>query len=145
MVDSGEYLWECLKYVELNMVRCRVVKHPREWEWSGYSELMGWRKRNQLLDIEKLLWLVRAASWDEFQKNFNVAVEEAIINDELKRQEKWTMGIAVGSQSFVEVIEQKIRVRQRLDTQQESGAWILREEHGSLFEGQNASIDRFRR
>ncbi|HXJ61011.1 MAG TPA: transposase, partial [Verrucomicrobiae bacterium] len=25
MVDSGEYLWECLLYVELNMVRCGAV------------------------------------------------------------------------------------------------------------------------
>lgn len=31
MVDSGEYLWSCLKYVELNMVRCGVVDHPRDW------------------------------------------------------------------------------------------------------------------
>jgi REP element-mobilizing transposase RayT len=41
MIDSGEYLWECLIYVELNMVRCGKVRHPREWAWSGYKELMG--------------------------------------------------------------------------------------------------------
>jgi REP element-mobilizing transposase RayT len=37
MVDSGAYLWECLKYVELNMVRCGVVCHPREWSWSDQN------------------------------------------------------------------------------------------------------------
>jgi hypothetical protein len=37
MVDSGEYLWECVIYVELNMVRCGVVDHPRQWNWSGYE------------------------------------------------------------------------------------------------------------
>jgi hypothetical protein len=55
MVDSGEYLWECLNYVELNMVRCGAgpsagsgqVEHPRPWRWSGYEELMGRRNRNR--------------------------------------------------------------------------------------------------
>jgi hypothetical protein len=37
MVDSGEYLWEGLRYVELNMVRCRALNHPGEWAWSGYG------------------------------------------------------------------------------------------------------------
>lgn len=139
MVDSGEYLWECLKYVELNMVRCGVVRHPREWEWSGYGELMGGRKRNRLLDLEKLLWLARSAALEEFRAHFNAALEEAIINDELKRQEKWTTGVAVRSKEFVEGIERRIRSRQQMNIQQESGTWILQEEYGSLFEVQNAS------
>jgi putative transposase len=35
LVESGRYLWECLCYIELNMVRCGAVTHPREWEWVG--------------------------------------------------------------------------------------------------------------
>ncbi|MBI4662037.1 MAG: transposase [Verrucomicrobia bacterium] len=140
MVDSGEYLWECLKYVELNMVRCGVVEHPGQWEWSGYAELMGGRKRNRLLDIEKLLWLVRATTMDEFRAHFNASLEEAIINDELKRQEKWAAAVAVGSRGFVEAIEQRKRTRQQMEAQQESGTWVLREENDSLFGGQNAPI-----
>ena len=66
MVDSGEYLWQCLKYVELNMVRCGVVGHPRQWEWSGYAELMGGRKRNQLLDAANLLFEGQNASMGRF-------------------------------------------------------------------------------
>lgn len=27
----------CLVYIDLNMVRVGVVKHPSEWEMSGYS------------------------------------------------------------------------------------------------------------
>jgi hypothetical protein len=30
-VPTGEYQWECLRYVELTMVRCGVVKHPADW------------------------------------------------------------------------------------------------------------------
>jgi putative transposase len=143
MVEGGEYLWECLKYVELNMVRCGVAGHPSQWEWSGYGELMGWRKRNRLLDLDKLLWLVQAASLEDFRAHFNRALEEAIINDELERQAKWTEGIAVGTQEFVKGIEERIRGRQEMEVSQETGAWVLREEDKALFETKNASVRPF--
>jgi putative transposase len=88
VVDSGEYLWECIIHVELNMARCGVVDHPRQWNWSGYGELMGWRKRNRLLDVEKLLWLLRCGSVTELREHLNEALERAILNDELERQAK---------------------------------------------------------
>jgi putative transposase len=133
MIDSGEYLWECLKYVELNMVRCGAVAHPRQWEWSGYGELMGGRKRNRLLNLEKLLELVRASTVEEFRAHFTASLEQAIINGELRRQEKWATGIAIGCQDFVERIQQRIRGRQHMDAQQESGTWVLREDYGGHF------------
>jgi putative transposase len=38
-IESGEHLWRCLVYVDLNMVRAGVVNHPSEWKWSGYHEI----------------------------------------------------------------------------------------------------------
>jgi putative transposase len=143
MVGSGEYLWECLKYIELNMVRCRVVDHPGRWEWSGYGELMGWRKRNRLLDMDKLLWLVRCASLAEFREHLDAALEQALVNDELERQAKWTEAIAVGERAFVEGIEAQIRSRQQMLVGQEGGTWVLREEHGPVFGPKNAAINLF--
>ncbi len=29
LVEDGIYLWRCLCYIELNMVRCRRVAHPK--------------------------------------------------------------------------------------------------------------------
>jgi hypothetical protein len=89
------------------------------------------------------MWLVRATTMEEFRAHFNAALEGAIINDELKRQEKWTAAVAIGSRGFVEAIEQRIRTRRQMEAQQESGTWTLREDYGSLFEGQNAFIGRF--
>jgi putative transposase len=143
MVDSGAYLWECLKYVELNMVRCGVVRHPREWSWSGYSELMGCRKRNRLLDIDKLLWLLRASSVAEFRLHLNAALEEAIAKDQLRREPKWTESLAVGSQAFVERIENTVRNRQETECSREDGLWILREDHGLIFRPQNEAMSLF--
>jgi putative transposase len=130
MVDSGEYLWACLKYVELNMVRNGVVRHPREWPWSGFGELMGWRRRNRLLDIKRLLELLRASSVDNFRAHLNCALEEAIAKAQLKREDKWTNSLAVGSRAFIEDLESRMRNRQVTDCCEQDGSWVLREERG---------------
>ena len=31
MVESGEHLWNCMRYINLNMVRAGVVAHPDKW------------------------------------------------------------------------------------------------------------------
>src|SRR5262245_5155500 len=105
MVDSGEYLWECLNYVELNMVRCGAVGHPSQWRWSGYEGLMGRRNRNRLLDVDKLLWLLGVSQVEDFRVNLEVAVADRIGKDQLKREARWTESLAVGSQRFVEMID----------------------------------------
>jgi putative transposase len=135
MVDCGEYLWECLNYVELNMVRCGVTRHPRDWAWSGYEELMGLRRRNRLLDIEKLLWLLRAKEVEEFRKHLEASLQERIARGQMKREAKWTESIAVGSQSFVERMDDSVRNRQQVEVIAEDGAWVLRESYGSILEG----------
>ncbi len=30
LVEDGAHLWECICYIELNMVRCQVVSHPQD-------------------------------------------------------------------------------------------------------------------
>ena len=45
MIDGGDHLWNCLNYIGLNMVRAGVVRHPAEWAWCGYHELVGKRRR----------------------------------------------------------------------------------------------------
>jgi putative transposase len=47
-------LWECLCYIELNLNRCGVVCHPREWDWLGYHEIVGLRRRYRLIDLDRL-------------------------------------------------------------------------------------------
>lgn len=73
----GEYLLQCLRYVELNVVRCGVAKHPRDWAFFGYAELLGWPRRNRLLDLDKFPWLIGCSDATGFRKQFNAALDEA--------------------------------------------------------------------
>jgi putative transposase len=140
LVDSGKYLWACLKYVELNMVRCGVVRHPREWTWSGYSELMGERKRNRFLDLEKLLYLLRVSCLEDLRLSLNAALEEAIAKNLIKREPAWTESLAIGSMEYVASVEARIRNRQRMDRQEGDGYWILREEQSPIYGAKNEAI-----
>lgn len=129
MVDSGRYLFECLIYIELNMVRCGVVEHPSRWEWCGYSELIGNRKRYRLLDVDRLLSLLGAEDAVSFRKNLNAALVLAIEKRQLERDPRWTESLAVGSEAFVKEVQERVR-RRRTVMRETGGAWTLRETPG---------------
>jgi putative transposase len=38
-IEDGDHLKKCIVYIDLNMVRAGVVKHPSEWPYSGYNEI----------------------------------------------------------------------------------------------------------
>ena len=52
-VEGGEHLLHCLVYIDLNMVRAKVIDHPSEWLSSGYSEIQEPRKRYALIDCRE--------------------------------------------------------------------------------------------
>jgi putative transposase len=102
VVEAGDYMWRCLCYIELNMVRCGVVKHPQDWQWVGYHEIMGARQRYRLLDLERLCWRLGGARLEEVRKNLEAGLAERIARDPMKREPCWTESLAVGSALFVE-------------------------------------------
>ena len=130
MVDSGEYLWSCMKYIDLNMVRAGVVTHPGEWAWTGYQELMGLRKRYRLLDVERLLELLGGRKADEFRKNYEVSIEESMARHECVREERWTESLAIGGEVFVKEVSSRIRNRIQVEVEKDSthaDSWVVRE------------------
>jgi len=128
LVEEGQSLWRCLCYIELNMVRCGRVAHPRDWEWLGYHELMGQRQRYRLLDLERLCWRLQADSLPGVRKNLDAALGELITREQIKREPWWTEGLAVGSAGFLERIKPLIlscRETELVQTDQEF--WVLQE------------------
>ena len=53
-VQTDSHLLSCMIYIDLNMVRAGVVKHPSEWKESGYNEIMNPPKRYSLIDQTRL-------------------------------------------------------------------------------------------
>jgi REP-associated tyrosine transposase len=115
LVEEGRYLWRCLRYIELNMVRCGVVAHPREWEWVGYHEIMGMRRRYRLVDVDRLCWRLATSDLEDLRHNLEAALAEAIAQGELQREAIWTEALAVGSIQFVERIKPMVLTRRETE------------------------------
>ena len=54
-IDTDQHLKQCMIYIDLNMARARVVKHPSEWVFSGYHEILKPPQRYRLIDREELM------------------------------------------------------------------------------------------
>ena len=128
MIDSGEYLWGCMRYIDLNMVRAGVVRHPREWAWTGYGEIVGLRKRYRLICLPELAARTgqrdpaRVAEW------YREWIEQATSAERATRDPKWTESIAVGGRPFVDGIGRGVDDRMRVEVgTDDSGIWMVRE------------------
>src|SRR5208337_1748561 len=49
IISKDEYLLACGSYVELNPVRAKMVKDPKDYTWSSYR-VYGYRKKDVLVD-----------------------------------------------------------------------------------------------
>jgi len=104
-VEGGEHLARCMVYIDTNMVRAGVVDHPSMWPFSGYNEIQEPRRKNVLIDYEKLKGLLGAESYEQLKNNHKGWVEHYVGNAEKARKEEWTGSVAVGSRSFVEEVK----------------------------------------
>jgi putative transposase len=129
MIDSGDYFWNCLKYIDLNMVRAGAVNHPEEWKWCGYAELVGIRKRYRILDMREVLRQSPATDLTAFRTSYRDSIAVDIETGRREREPIWTENIAVGRQEFVERIALAVGPdRPRLTIDEPSpGRWAVRE------------------
>lgn len=110
-VQSNKHLIECMIYIDLNMVRAGVVKHPQKWIHSGYHELQKPRQRYGLIDFKALMRMLPFESKDELKEAHRSRIEQELKKSQLLRQSKWTQSIAVGDKAFVEQIKKKLSIR----------------------------------
>jgi hypothetical protein len=99
-IESGKYLLNCIAYIDLNMVRAGIVQHPKEWKYCGYGHYFSLPQRYTLIDYKKLLELTEFTILDEFREYYNCLLEERLQNEN-KRNTKWTGSIALGSENFI--------------------------------------------
>ena len=104
-IESGNHLFRCIVYIDLNMVRAGVVAHPSEWPFCGYNEIQEPKRKNVLINYERLTRLLGFDSYDKVKMYHKRWVEEHLGNENNIRDDRWTMSIAVGTKSFVERIK----------------------------------------
>lgn len=97
IIEVEEYLQRCFLYVDLNMVRAGKIRHPIEWEHSGYYELFHGRERYQILAITEILNLLGYNTFEDFKTSYPKLIYQALQNDKLLREPLWTEQRIIGS------------------------------------------------
>ena len=110
-VALDEHLFKCMEYIDMNMVRTGVVKHPEEWPFCGYIEIQNPRQRYSLVDYQRLLPLLQMKDISDLQESFKKRVEQKLTIANQSRDSKWTESIAVGSKAFIKATIKKLGIK----------------------------------
>jgi putative transposase len=128
LIEGGRYFWNCMRYIDLNMVRARVVHHPAEWPWCGYQEIAGLRQRYRILNLQELLRLAQLSDLTALATRYGIELELAIKTGNQRREPHWTESIAVGSEAYVHRIAALSKNRKKLEIREwADAAWYVRD------------------
>ncbi|MDY6823023.1 MAG: transposase [Thermodesulfobacteriota bacterium] len=94
------YLLACVRYIENNPVRAKLVKAPEQWAWSSASAHIS-GKKEPLVNVEPVLSII-SGKWKQFLKG-KLSSEEM---EDIRKHER--TGRPLGNLSFVENLERKL-------------------------------------
>ena len=97
LIENGDHLSQCLFYLDMNMVRAKVVKHPSEWPFGGYHEISRNRQRYQIIDQNKLLNMLQRKDILKFREWYKNTLNELCMQKDLPVERFWSSSFAVGS------------------------------------------------
>ena len=133
LIGTGRYLWNCLIYIDLNMVRAGVVNHPEQWERSGYRELMGKRKRYRIIDLSLLMNKCQVNSISELREKYQLILGRYLDRGVMVREPQWTESLAVGDKLFIDSVKDLLGARRTMLIEEEipsddgRSIWSIRE------------------
>lgn len=109
VVQSESYLLACTRYIELNPIRAKLVKHAAEYPWSSYTQHVGlsplW------LDIDPCFESL-GDSEDERRDRYRVFLRQATGDEEIHLiRDALQRGQLTGNSRFVDEIERIAGVR----------------------------------
>lgn len=127
-IESGAHLSQCIVYIDLNMVRAGVIEHPSDWPFCGYNEIQAPKRKNVLINYEKLKELLGFNSYADVKTYHKRWVDDSLANGKNTRDDKWTKSVAVGNKGFVDKIKSLMGImaigRKRIE---DSDSYQLRE------------------
>ena len=143
-VDTGEHLFACMVYIDLNMVRAGVVGHPLEWLHGGYQEIQFPPRRYRIIDFPALMNLCGVENLQELQVQRRLWLDHELLRGAVHRDEDWSRNIAVGSKVFVEHVNHAFSALSRSgNIVEQGGKYILKDVTGgynAVFRGKMGGL-----
>jgi REP element-mobilizing transposase RayT len=144
-IDVDKHLHRCLVYIDLNMVRAGVVRHPCDWTHGGYCEIQKPHARYGIVDIRELTRLCGFADIGQLQQAHREWVTEGL-KQTLARHDRWSEALAVGSSGFVARVKKELGMRASgREVTEMDGTFTLREpeeSYSDVFARQNDTLSR---
>jgi putative transposase len=106
-VETGEHLVRCSLYIDTNMLRAGVVRHPSEWKHGGYHEIVKPKQRYKTVNLSELSRLAGMPDDPSFPEHYAGWVENVVKRGHLCRDDVWTAELAVGSAKFVDHVRRQ--------------------------------------
>ena len=101
----------CDIYIDLNMVRAGVVAQPGKWPYGGYYDIHCRQRRSSIIDIDLLTSYLGFQKVPSFKKEYVKWITHALHSEISYRDRRWTESVAVGTKSFLEMVKQKLGIR----------------------------------
>ena len=136
-VDVDGHLVKCLVYIDLNKVRNKVVKHPKEWSHGGYHEIIEPQQRYRIISRGLLK---RLLDIDDLSEVYSGWVQAAV-DERTPRQSGWTESVAVGCKDFVKKVKELLGGKacgRKVQEVGKAGSYALKEPvlaYNDVFEG----------
>jgi putative transposase len=110
LISDEQYLFTCMRYIELNPIRADMVNSPGHYRWSSYRyNAQG--KEDPVVTEQPLytrLGKTRAGRRDAYKALFKGHIEE----DQLKAiRAAWQTGTPLGNEYFREKVERKLNTK----------------------------------
>jgi len=132
LVDSENYLVQCMVYIDLNMVRAGVISHPKDWEFCGYHEIMNPKERYSIIDHKMLISFFRFKNKKQLQVEYNGFVKQKLEIGTWANEPNWSKSVAVGSEKFILEIQKKLGIKaEKRKIHRNKNHWILNESEAS--------------
>jgi putative transposase len=104
VIDAEDYLFACMRYIELNPVRAGMVAHPSDYRWSSYRAHAEGEGDGLLTDhrLYRCLGMDAESSRAAYRQIFRGELTEALLTE---IREATNKGWALGGERFRREIE----------------------------------------
>lgn len=125
-IERDDHLVRCMVYIDLNMVRAGVVRHPSEWQVSGYRELQHPPQRYAIIDRAAVASLCGIARVEDLAREHGRWVDGQLRSGPHDRQPEWSDAIAVGGEPFLARVKDELGAKARYRTPRvdNRAAWL---------------------
>ena len=102
LIQDGKHFGSCLFYIDLNMVRTGVVKHPEKWDACAYHEFYQMKSKYRIVNMQRLLQVLGIGDVEHFRKWHTLTINEMITKQKVPAHAAfWSKAFAVGDEEWL--------------------------------------------